>query len=219
MCWSAPVSLATFITSLVMCVYIWKRNYKNDKALAIFIVWFSFMQLFEFFMWRDMKGHTLSSKLSLIFILLQPLVLAAGLYYYTGSLYKYWEKWILGIIILISAIKALSAAIYAFIINTEQKWLSVKGPNCHLIWWFFKNFNNLPRVITGDAVYFFLLFLALVMIKPLSDGLFYSGLALLTLFLTRTFYPKEFGSLWCWAANFFALFVIFMPRFKRFIQS
>jgi hypothetical protein len=176
------------------------------------------MQLFEFFMWRDMKGHTVSSKLSLIFILLQPLVLAAGLYYYNGSLYKYWEKWILGIIILISAIKGLSATIYAFLIDTQREWLSVKGPNCHLIWWFFKNFNSLPRVITGDAVYFFILFLALLMIKPLSNGLLYSGFALLTLFLTRTFYPTEFGSLWCWAANFFALLVIFMPRLKRLMS-
>jgi hypothetical protein len=56
MCWNAPVSLASFIISLILCAYIWQRNLQNDKALAIFIVWFSLMQLFEFFMWRDMKG-------------------------------------------------------------------------------------------------------------------------------------------------------------------
>ena len=209
MCWNAPVSLATFITSAIMSAYLWQRNSFNDKPLAIFIVWFSFMQLFEFFMWRDMKGHTVSAKLSLVFILLQPLALVAGLYYYSGAKYKeQWEKLVLLGIGLISLIKGLSAAVYAFFIDTENKWLSVKGPHCHLIWWFFKNFNSLPRIITGDIVYFLTLFLALVMVKPLNIGLFYSGFAVLTFYLTRTFYPNEYGSLWCWAANLFALLVI-----------
>lgn len=212
MCWNAPVSFATFITTLIMCAYLWKRNSFNDKPLAIFIVWFSFMQLFEFFMWRNMKDHTVVAKLSLIFILLQPLSLVAGLYYYSGAQYKeLWEKLVLLGIGLISLIKGLAAAVYAFFIDTKNKWLSVKGPNCHLIWWFLKNFNSLPRIITGDIVYFISLFLALVMVKPLNVGLFYSVSAIVTFYLTRTFYGNEYGSLWCWAANFFALLVIFMP--------
>ena len=102
MCWNAPVSLTTFITSVVMCAYLWSRdnNNNNDKALAIFIFCFSLMQLFEFFMWLNMKEHTFVSKLSLIFNLLQPFALAASLYYYSlkakpGLKYSNLEKVVL----------------------------------------------------------------------------------------------------------------------------
>jgi hypothetical protein len=173
MCWNARVSLGTFISSLIMCAYLWTRNLTNDKPLAIFIGWFATMQLFEFFMWRNMKNHTVATKLSLVFILLQPLSLAAGLYYYSGALYQYWEKVVLGLITIVSGIKGLAAFIYSFFIDTQRPWLSVKGPHCHLVWWFFKNYNSLPRIVTGDGIYFLSLFLAVLMVRPLNLGLFY----------------------------------------------
>lgn len=212
MCWNARVSLATFISSLIMCAYLWSRHLTNDKPLAIFIGWFACMQLFECFMWRNMKNHTFVAKIALIFILLQPLSLVAGLYYYSGALYQYWEKIVLGLIALVSGIKGLAALIYAFFIDTQRQWLSVKGPHCHLVWWFFEHFNSLPRIVTGDIVYFLALFLALLMVRPLYRGLLYGCFALLTLGLTRTFYPTEYGSLWCWVVNLFALFVILEPH-------
>ena len=115
MCWNAPVSLATFIISSLMCLYLWFRNLHNDRVLSIWIFWISIMQLFEFFMWRDMKNHSVFSKLALINILLQPFVLAAGLFYYYKRIYSVGEKIVLGGIIGISLIKAIVGLFYAFI--------------------------------------------------------------------------------------------------------
>jgi hypothetical protein len=148
----------------------------------------------------------------MVFLLLQPLSLVAGLYYYSGALYKeLWEKLVLLVIGLISLIKGLAAAIYAFFIDTERKWLSVKGPHCHLIWWFIKNINILPRIIKGDLFYILPLFLALVMIKPLNIGLLYGGLGALSYHLTRLFYGNEYGSFWCWLSISLSIIVILIP--------
>jgi len=108
-------SLATFLISSLMCLYLWFRNLHNDRILSIWIFWFSLMQLFEFFMWRNMTNHSVFSKLALINILLQPLVLAAGLFYYSKNVYNLTEKVVLGSVIGISFIKAMAGVFYAFI--------------------------------------------------------------------------------------------------------
>ncbi len=205
------MSLATFISSSIMCAYLWHRNITNDKPFALFIMCFSLMQLFEFFMWIDMKGHTVPAKLSLIFLQLQPLTLVAGLYYLRPTIYKeLWEKLVLLGVGLISLLKALSAAFYAFVTDAKGKWLSVKGPHCHLIWWFNKHSNRLPRLALTDHLYGLMLLCAILMIKPFKNALFYSFLTISTYFITKKYYPGENGSLWCWVANFVALSAIAM---------
>ena len=212
MCWNAPVSLATFITSVIMCAYLWQRNIANDKPFALFIFWFSFMQLFEFFMWRDMKGHTFVSKLSLIFILLQPLSLVGGLYYFRPTLYKeLWEKLVLLGIGLISLIKTAVATFYAFIIETKGKWLSVKGPHCHLIWWFTRHNKLLPLLSRANTSYCLLLLASMLMIKPFSYALIWFIFSLLSCLYTMKYFPHESGSLWCWIATFLGFLAIAAP--------
>ena len=209
MCWSAPVSLATFISSSLMCAYLWNRNITNDKPFAIFIMCFASMQLFEFFMWSDMKGHSFSSKLSLVFVLLQPLSLVAALYYYRPNLYKQlWEKAVLLGVGLLSLLKASVATYHAFVTDAKGKWLSVKGPNCHLVWWFNKYANKMPQLAQLDYMYNFLLIMAMLMIKPFGHALFFVFLTFGACLYTNKYYPGENGSLWCWLANIVALTAI-----------
>lgn len=216
MCWNAPVSLATFITSTVMCAYLWKRNIINDKPLACFIFWFSLMQLFEFFMWRNMKNHSLMSKLSLVSVLLQPLVLCVSLYYFQPFQYKkIWEKSVLLFNVVASFIKASAATFYAFVKNAKTNWLSVKGPHCHLVWWFIRNKQLLPRIAQADLLYVLMLVFSCALLKPFfNQGLFYFLFAGITCLLTLKFYPLENGSLWCWIANLMGIFAIAMPYVK-----
>jgi hypothetical protein len=196
-----------------MCVYLWRRNLGNDKPLALWIGWFASMQLYEFFMWRDMKHHTIVSKISLVSILLQPFVLAAALLYYNK--YVSIDKVILISISLLSLIKAGSAFIYAFFIDKHKEWLSITGPNCHLRWWFCINENLLPKITHFDPSYFLPLFFAgLVGIKPLSHGFLYALFGAVAYYLTKRFYPLELNSLWCWIANLLAILAIALPYFK-----
>ena len=96
-----------------MCAYLWYRNEINDRALSLWIFSFALMQLFEFFMWSNMKNHSFVSKISLIFILLQPLVLSGALLKYgTISDTKY-AKCLLWFLITLLTIKIIYTIYYA----------------------------------------------------------------------------------------------------------
>ena len=220
MCWNAPVSIGSFVTCILLCAYLWSRNLHNDRPLAIWISWFSLMQLFEFFMWKDMKKHTIVGKLSLVAILSQPFVLAGVLYYYyyynthnknsIDNTNTILHKLILWCIMLISFIKSTAAALYAF---TEKKytWLSEKGPHCHLVWWFIKHDKLLPSLARIDKVNLYTLTLATFMIKPFSQGMVYTLIGIISYLVTRKFYPLEVNSLFCWLVNILALVAIGLP--------
>ena len=214
MCWNAPVSMTTFLISSVVCLYLWNRNLHNDRALSIWIFWFSLMQLLEFFMWRNMSDHSIFSKLALINITLQPFMLAAALFYYSKNVYNLGEKIVLGGVIGISFIKAISAAFHAFITQKNKNWLSVKGPHCHLVWWFMKNSDKMPYLTRVNDLFMVPLSLATLLIKPFSQGLIYFLLGFCSHSYIRIFYPQERGSLWCWVSILLGIIAIMMPYFK-----
>jgi len=181
------------------------------------------MQLFEFFMWSDIKDHSLVSKLAYIFIHLQPFVLATSLYYFSldkkkkEDYYTLTEKAILGGIAVLSFIKALAGGYFAFITKSAEKWLSVKGPNCHLEWRFISRINELPGLIKLDQAWLLTLFCSLLMIKPFSQGFVYFSLSAISAFLTKLFFPTEVGSLWCWMVNLIGVIAIAMPYIMSYI--
>ena len=203
---------ARFVGNLsVMCLYLWNRNLHNDRVLSIWIFWFSLMQLLEFFMWRNMSDHSIFSKLALINITLQPFMLAAALFYYSHT---FGEKIILGGIIGISFIKAVAATFYAFITQKNKNWLSVKGPHCHLVWWFMKNSNQMPYITRVNELFMVPLSFATLLIKPFSQGMIYFLLGFCSHTYISIFYPQERGSLWCWIAILMGVIAIRMPYFK-----
>lgn len=216
MCINAEVSLATFITSSAMAGYLWYRNDKlnNDRPLAIWIFVIAMMQFFEYIMWTNMKSHSFVSKLSLIFILLQPLSLALALYYYDSYndfMYKGIPigKYLLWTIIIMSSIKLLYATYYSFIEKGNEKWTSIKGPNCHLVWDFVKNYNELPFLAKPDKFYLTPLLIVPLLMNPLlPNGIIYSIFGFITFHLSRYIYYWEWGSIWCWMVNIIGIFAI-----------
>lgn len=208
MCWSAEVSLITFLSSVTMCCYLWWRNNGNDRAISLWIFAFSIMQLYEFFMWTNMKSHSLIGKLSLISILAQPLVLSAALLY-LGHLQTYkFIKYLLFGILGISLIKVIYTIYYILTSARNENWLSVKGPHCHLIWYFVKHHDKLPYLCKINYLYNWALLLALLTLKPFSHGLVYAIIGVITYHVTGFYYGLEMGSMWCWTANIMGLFAI-----------
>ena len=212
MCWNAPVSLLTFLTSVAMAVYLLYRGKGNDKPVAVFIIWFAIMQLLEFFMWINMKGHSLVGKLALLAILLQPTVLVGALYYFKPTYYQQvWQKVALASIGGYSLLKAAVAFKAAFVdkATANQDWLSVKGPHCHLIWWFIRKWEQLPYLAQAGYDYIACLLAALLFIKPFfHQGLVYFLLGFLGALITSVFFGNENGSLWCFVANLMGFFAI-----------
>jgi hypothetical protein len=216
MCINAEVSLITFLSSSAMAGYLWYRNEikTNDRPIAIWIFVIAMMQFFEFLMWSNMNNHSFVSKLSLVFILLQPLSLAIGLYVYNSyNQFIYndipFGKYLLWTIIIISGIKVLYTIYYVFIEKSNEIWKSEKGPNCHLVWYFMKNMKHLPFLIRPNILYLAPIVLSTLLIKPLFPlGLIFTMFGFITFHLTKYIYGMEWGSIWCWLINIMGLFAI-----------
>jgi hypothetical protein len=208
MCVSAEVSLITFISSAIMCTYLWYRNNDNDRAISLWIFAFSLIQLLEFFMWIDMKNHTIAAKLSLIFILAQPLVLALALVK-LGTIYENTMiKYLLYGFIALATVKVLYTIYYAFYVDRDNKWLSVKGDNCHLVWYYIRNEEQMPLLTRINLLYYLPLILTCLCIKPFPLGVMYALFGIITFNFSSYYYGIEYGSIWCWIANAMGIFAI-----------
>ena len=51
MCINKEVSITTFISSVIVVIYLWVRNYKYDKWFALFLLTFASIQFWEFLLW------------------------------------------------------------------------------------------------------------------------------------------------------------------------
>lgn len=223
MCWSAEVSMITFITSAVMCGYIWHRNNENDRPLALWIFTFSLMQLFEFFMWRNMRDHSWASKISLVFILIQPVVLGAGLLTMgkvqgqdentddTKNNIGEWGTWIrriLWVFVGIVVIKVIYTIFWLLTKEKDKSWLSEKGKHCHLVWYFTRNEDKMPYLTRINKSYYIPLLFTALSIAPLYKGLIYSILGAVSFNFSQWYYGQEWGSIWCWMANALAAITV-----------
>jgi hypothetical protein len=172
------------------------------------------MQFFEFFMWIDYdnkKGwNSLATKISLISVIIQPLVLAIGLYFYGDYYCNKFTKLILQIIIIVLSIKVIATTIFVYT-TRKDTWLSQKGENCHLIWHYNnpKNNDEIPHYTMVDPLTFFTpLALITLMIKPYPWNLIYFFIGALSLYIIFIMYKPEAGSYWCWLANLLSISIV-----------
>jgi hypothetical protein len=216
-----------------MCSYIWYRNNENDRPLALWIFVFSLMQLFEFFMWRNMKDHSWASKISLVFILVQPVVLGFGLLSIGKILGQgqeqrqgqgqekeqskddeeenNWRVWIrraLWLFVGIGVIKVVYTIFWLVTTEKNKNWLSEKGEHCHLVWYFTRNEDKMPYLTRINQLYYIPLLFTALSVAPLYKGLIYSVLGAISFNFSRWYYGKEWGSIWCWMANALAFITV-----------
>ena len=106
MCYNTTISLLTFTVMVISTIYLIYRNYPNDRWFAIVFISAGIMQLVEYFMWKDQscgKTNHLATMLALIVLLIQPIAVLLGAYYF-GDLVIDRKRllpiiWIYGIII------------------------------------------------------------------------------------------------------------------------
>ena len=93
MCITKEVSLSVFLTCTISCIYLYQRNNINDRWIAILFGYIGIMQLLEYFMWKDQdcKGlNQKATKISIYFILLQPIVSFVVAYIMTNGKIPNW---------------------------------------------------------------------------------------------------------------------------------
>jgi hypothetical protein len=187
MCWSASVSLNTYILGLFACIFSYMNN-RIKLSNLFFYQSFMLMQLIEYFIWKKQFSNKLLSQIAYILIFSQPIF---GILLIENIKLKY-----------ISLICYIIFLIILFIINpwNSIEFKSIPSSNGHLSWKWLK--LSIPILLI------WLVFLSLntIIKKDYLSLIFFNSTAIISYVL---FYKTlTWGSLWCWISNFLALYLI-----------
>ena len=213
MCWNAEVSLNTFLfSSFVMLLVIYNNNYTQYKINFVdsssnlwaymFMFSFIFIQLIEFFIWKNVHNPVLNSFFTLlatILLLIQPI---ASMMLLSGQMRTY----------LIVPYLLLVIPFFLYRYNTK-KIISSITPLNHLHW------NSL---LYSDENMFFIVWLFFFLFPLFYQGYIFGFLfGFVTLLVMAYNYNKDrsFGSMWCWVVNtvviYYAVYLLFyLPFFE-----
>ena len=205
MCWNENVSLNTFLfSSFVLILIIYNNAYTKYKIqelnsiwIYIFIASFVFMQLIEFFIWRNINNKFYNNIFTICALLLLAIQPVASLMLLTNIKLR---NILLGLYLLF--------VIPFLIYNFSTKHIhSVVNESGHLIWQFF---GFLP---VGLIIWFFFILVSFVYEKKWL-GLMFGIITFIIIFLN---YKNAYGSMWCWGLNsimiYYAIYLLFFLPF------
>lgn len=177
MCWSAEVSLQSFLLGLAAI------GIGIQRAIPLPVLFFSLtivlMQLIEYVVWSYPELNKEASIAAVGLLWLQPIASILTISTPEPLLLSYAGLSVLGTLL-----------------GPAKNYSMTKAPNGHLSWnWLTKE----PSTYVALAVYFLFLLLPLV----LSRSFVLLSLALATLGVSLYSYWKDntWGSMWCWVVN------------------
>jgi hypothetical protein len=210
MCWNQSVSLNTFVFSFFVLLLIIYNNaftkYKiqelNSIWVYLFLMSFIFMQLIEFFIWRNINNkyyNNLFSILATCLLISQPIFSVMML---SNINLRY-------ILVIVYLLIALPYSIYKF---STKKIYTFVGKSGHLKWDFF----DAPLFIM--LIWFSFFFFSFIYDKKWLGFLF----GIFTLYFMYLTYKKDetMWSMWCWIVNsimiYFAFYLlILLPFYEK----
>ena len=210
MCWNENVSLNTFVFSgfvLLLIIYNnaftqYKIQELNNIWVYLFLASFIFMQLIEFFIWRNINNkfyNNLFSILATTLLIFQPIF----------SIMILSKKQLRNILLSVYILLAIPYSIYKFYTKNIYSVVSEKG---HLKW---KFFGTTP-IIWITWLFFFLFSFIYEKI--------WVGLGFGTILLCISYYNYKnddtMWSMWCWAVNsvmiYYAFYLlIYLPFLEK----
>ena len=200
MCWSAEVSLNTFIFALIsFCIVISFNRFPMINAFIVLSI--SLMQLYEYFVWKNIHNKKTIHYLSFFgpfVILLQVLLLN----------YAFLKDNERNIAILLILIIATICMIYNY---KNNKFDMEVGENKHLIWYW----ADLPAIL--------LLFICFFYLYPLTtkENIIPFIYGLITLLISFYYYYKykTWGTMWCYFSNLIWIVLIIKTFYLYFINK
>ena len=210
MCWNESVSLNTFLfSSFVLVLIIYNNSYTkykiqglNNTWMYILIASFVFMQLIEFFIWRNIKNqfyNNIFSILGLLLLFVQPIasiMLLQNIELRNSLLASY-------------LLVATPYSIYEFSTRHIHTVVSKLG---HLKWSIFQDLS----IVWVGWLFFFLF--SFVYNKNLSGLLF----VFITLVISVLNYKNDqsIGSMWCWVVNSVMIYyAIYLLLYLPFLEK
>jgi len=208
MCWNEHVSLNTFLFSFFVLLLIMYNNaYTPYKIkffsipMCIFIFSFIFMQLIEFFIWRNLHNsyNHVFSLMALLLIICQPL----------ASLLMVKDTSLRNLLMMIYS----SVIVIYYILLKSKNIYSEVSTNGHLKW----NYVN-DNVVTYSYIFWFFFFLFSFVYNKMW---LYLAYIVLTYLISIMIYSKHktITSMWCWIVNiqmvFFVMYLLLWLPYKE----
>jgi len=204
MCWNQDISINTFLFASLALIFIYiTNNYSKYKSktfdnplVYLFFFEVAFMQLIEFFLWRNLKNHSINeflSKIGSFLITIQPVTIMLMI-----PNINYMYSLIVSYIVFV-----LAYFEYRRIYN-PFKFHTFIGNNGHLSWeWM--NLNGKENIFLIIYLIFYLLSLLLI------NNVLLSGFVIIALIISliNHYKYKTFATMWCWYTNLFFLYFIF----------
>ncbi len=192
MCWNERVSLNTFLFSMFAASMALKNGVGTTPDV-MFYMFFSTMQLIEYFLWKNLdnkEANAFWSRIGLLLIVLQPIV---SMWAIKDAKKKnvLLSLYILGALIVFTIVKPIGTINFS----------SHRAPNGHLAW----DWLDFPKWVFVGFIFFQLISLFL-------NGLYLRlFVALATVILIYFTYVKSgtWGSMWCWISNMLGLSLLF----------
>lgn len=208
MCWNQHVSLNTFLFSSFVLILIIYNNYYtqykikelNNVWIYLFLFSFIFMQLIEFFIWRNInnKYNKVFSIVAILLLLFQPI----------ASLMILKNIELRNMLLTTYVIGAFLYSIYQFPRTNIYSSVSKLG---HLNWSFF----NANIFILLSWLFFFTF--SLFYEKKWVGIIF--AFSLLIFSLINYTHDQTLGSMWCWIVNssmiYYAIYLLIYLPFKE----
>ena len=202
MCWNEHVSINTFLfSSFVLALIIYNNTYTkykiqelNNPWIYIFFASFIFMQLIEFFIWRNINNkvyNNIFSILGLLLILIQPV----------ASLMLLQNIQLRNLLIITYLLFVIPFSIYKFSTKHIHSVVSKQG---HLNWMFF---GTNPITFLFWLLWLFLL-LFVFFYEKIWIGILFGLLSLVIAYINFA-NDKSAGSIWCWIINSVMIYYAF----------
>ena len=208
MCYTEQTSINAFligtISSIVLLLY---TNDKRYKILALFFLFVTLMQLYDYIFWtnKNNKVNEITTKIATITNHLQPIILALIILYFYKTL-KFESKWLTILYTIIILIYTLNGW------NT-LKYTEVTPKSAPSLEWKWNHFSG--------SVYVYILFLILLnvlFIQAIGGTLGYISAILTTFSFVFSLwkYQKQLstGRFWCYFASLVPIILLIFNYFK-----
>jgi hypothetical protein len=186
MCWNAPVSLASFLSGLLVSFgmgFLALKQKKIELAVLSFgWSWVICMQLFEYFIWTHPEDNNVYARWAFVFNITQILLL--GLLFLTFFDHPTPNKIAVCSILFVYVFYMLYYAHDAMINISKQEHLQYN-------WWETLPLGNWVYILSLCAVF-------LLIIRPFAWSLRTLGVIIFLLLISTLFYSNSIASMWCW---------------------
>ena len=204
MCWSADVSLKTFLQGAIFIGIIYLLN-PDDIIIIVFLASFLAMQLLEYFIWTNIKNRgnlRFYGFLTYLLIFIQPILLL-----YVTQNYKY---------ILLYVALQLFWLIFCLISFNDMKFnfLPYVGKNRHLVWnW---TNNNMYEIVFG--IIYLIFYLSTIYIYT-SLIVFIAGVMTYLYSIYNYWNFKTSSTMWCWIVSMLIAAYLIIAIYKFDVKT